>query len=272
MLLKEKKEINFFLRTFLILLLLSSCSLVNNFPTANISGYSNLDIPKLRPVLEGELKNLKQLGIIENNAEDVLITDLGHGKKGGSFSINVNFNNSKDSFNTKNSVSGSPGRTNLDVDRYSVFLFEGASGGYVGTDPYATIVSSLLPVANPTHLITKTIAFSNVPPNNSGQAYYVAVIAEKHLGGSSYINIGKPNPSWNGATLATFNKKVSISSTGGAGSDPGTGDVTVDNQNQVNSLVPLSVSINLDDVIAPILETKIIPTNGSSIIIPIDAN
>lgn len=272
MLLKEKKKISFFLKTFVTLLLLSSCSLGSNFPTANISAYSNLNIPNLRPVLEGELKNLKQQGIIENDAENVLITDLGYGKKGGNFSISVNFNNSKDSFNTKNSVNGSLLRTTLDVDRYSVFIFEGASGGYVGTDPYATIKSPLLPVENSSHLVTKTIAFANVPPNTAGQAYYVAVIAEKQVGPSTYVNIGKPNPSWTGATLATFNKKVTVSTTGGAGTSPGTGDVSVDNQNQVNSLVPLSVAVNLEDLIHPILEAKISPINGSSMIIPIDAN
>ena len=272
MLLKEKKEISFFLKTFITLLLLSSCSLGSNFPTANISAYSNLDIPSLRPVLEGELKNLKQQGIIENNAEDVLITDLGHGKKGGNFSINVNFNNSKNSFNAKNSVDGTPARSNLDVDRYVVFLFEGASGGYVGTDPYATIMSPLLPVVNTGYLTTKTITFTNVPPNTSGQAYYAAVIAQKEIPVSNFINIVKPNPSWTGATLATFNKKLAISSTGGAGSDPGTGDVSVDAQNQINSLLPLSVNVNLDDIVPPILEAKISPINGSSMIIPITAN
>ncbi len=229
-------KMKYFLQSFLLSLTipfgLAACSNNISIDTSQITGNS----------------------IVSNNSTNTFMIDVGKGKPGGRFLINLEYGKL---FKTQASSNGIKEKTEADIMSVNIYLIKSNQSLYpLNSDPLGADLVDGPFTLDRNVTIPQTITFNNVSPNVSGESYFVAVRAYNQTGATG-IELIKPNngsaTGWTGTT-ATSNR-VAVSS--------GTG-VTVDSTFAVNTTAPLSVTLNLSDAIGPSIEGEIEPVSGNN--------
>lgn len=200
-----------------------------------------------------------------SNKNSVFVADIGKGKKGASFSVNVVFDNN---FTTKatTTASGQPAKAVSDISKYKVYLLLNSDTvSYPTTgDPLKPLSSSGDMVAGPFDITksgaSQSVKFDNVPIS-SGKAYYVAVRAlDSTL--PTPNDILKRNTNWGSTTQTEAQGRVAVST--GAG-------IVVDSSFVVSSTTNLVVEPQLEDATGATIGADITPSPGTTTIGAIDA-
>jgi hypothetical protein len=206
----------------------------------------------------------KNYSVVRTN-NNTYIADVGNGKKGARFSIEIKVPESSSGFRTAaNNSSGNTGKTATDIQTYQVYLIKHsvtlASDPYpLNGDPLVDLVSGPITLTNGGSSIL-TIAFANVP-DSAGNAYYVAVRA-LDSGGNDLVKVNNGSTTaWTGTTAAA-NARVAVST--GAG-------IIVSSTSVVNNIASLSVFPNLLDAAGATIQTDIVPNSGSTTVSAVNA-
>jgi hypothetical protein len=201
-------------------------------PSYNLIGQNNEGIPATNP--------------------GTYIVDVGKGKKGAAFSVEIKLPAGDAGFRTAANSSGSANAI-ADIQTYEVWLLknDNTSSYPLNGDPLGDRVSPSF-LLSPGISNGTIVAFINVPSSGTG-AYYAAV----KLKDSSNSDLIKPNngssTAWTGTTAAT--PAVAVSS--GAG-------IRVFESLAVSSTFSLPVVPNLLDAVGAVLQADIAPNPGTS--------
>jgi hypothetical protein len=183
------------------------------------------------------------------------IADVGNGKKGAGFSIEIKVPESGSGFRTTaNNTNGVPAKTANDIQTFMVYLIQNSSTtGYPpGGDPLGTSDMVSGPYILAPGGTTTTVSFANVL-NSNGKAYYVAIRALDNNNTELIKANNGSTTAWTGKTAA-LNGHVAVST--GAG-------ITVTSL-VVSSNTALLVTPNLLDSVGATIQTNINPNSGSS--------
>ncbi|MEK7434772.1 MAG: hypothetical protein AABZ74_16685 [Cyanobacteriota bacterium] len=187
-----------------------------------------------------------------SNAENTYTINVSD-KKGASFLTKINILDKN--FTTK-SASGGLIKTSKDISKFDIYLLELASAPSAGSDPLGTananVKASQIGVAKKSSSFN--ILFNNLPANNTGNSYFVAVVSKD----SGNVVINKPPSSaWGGNTLATL-PNLSVTSSG----------VSINASLVVSTTTDLSLSLSLLDDAKASVDSDITIINGNSASIP----
>jgi hypothetical protein len=230
---KLVKYLGLFLLTFGF-----SCS--TNNPTIVNETDASVDIAKL-----------KQSGVIDKNAKEVFIADIGV-KGGASFSVDIDLKEGQ--FQTKSS-NGSVAKTSADIQSLAVYLVRNLASTYpLNGDPIGNDRVAGPFILNRNGSGPYSVTFTNVG-TSSGSYYFSAVRAFSGTSGTGTELIKANNgnaTAWTGTTALT--NRLAVSSSG----------VSVNSSLAVSTTTSLPVTINLEDAIGAIIDANIAPNSGSN--------
>jgi len=206
----------------------------------------------------------------QSKVNDVLIADLGNGKKtNASLSFKVNLDSDKSSFNTKNNVSGNIGGATSAVLSIQVWLLESTTGSPPAAGATVTPVSgSAFSYTNASAGSNPTFTYTNIDTNTSGKSYYVAVAAYNVVSGSQSTanNITNKTTAANrimiGGTEPAAISDGGGDTTGNSGSN--TGSVNVSSLYTVSTTNGLTVDVTLADAMGATIDSSVTLINGNS--------
>jgi hypothetical protein len=233
---------------------LISCAAINVVNTEPVKN-SSTDNPE-----QINIVRLKNEGVIPRNAETVYVADVGNGKKGASFSIQIQFPDNNSQFNAKANTSGNLAKTAADIQTFEVYLIKHSVT--LSSDPYPLFGDPLSDLASTKFTLTNTGAvgiamiFTNVGDSN-GNAYYAAVRA-KDSGGIDLIKVNDGRTTagqlWTGSTT---NGQIAVST--GAG-------IIVNSSLVATPTTALVVAPNLLDAAGATVQALIAPNSGNPVL------